>query len=335
MIEVNFEKCILITNFFSIFFYLTQILFSRPNYFWHDTLLYSEFIHHETCLLSKCIMILYWYCLTIQGNLILALFFTSPDIASVGVIFIRSFVLPSFKYGVFPRYVYISVFSFHFDVSQCTVIMHGLNLVLTVIFFSASSTVSNSLSSDKKPHAPNDLVVPCSDSDPDPWFLLPPVMRPLHYDVIVQPFLPPGNLSFHGCINILVRCEEPTNKITLHILNISIQEVTVRVKLVPEYRRLDVVRFTYDLRRERFTIHLCQVIKALEEFNVSLYYQGFLNNDMRGFYRSSFPDDTGNDTWALEFLFILFVQLFLLQLKVFSLVLCYVPPPVCCSLYLN
>lgn len=129
-----------------------------------------------------------------------------------------------------------------------------------------------------------------------PYVLLPKSLKPIHYTVELKPLLPPdGNFSFIGRVAINMLCALETRNITLHARNLTLYESTIVVVQDDQERRVvDVEGFSYDDVRQFFIIHLKKSLVAGTAYNVSMNFLGFLNDDMTGFYRSSYNDSNGN-----------------------------------------
>lgn len=129
--------------------------------------------------------------------------------------------------------------------------------------------------------------------------LLPKSLRPIHYKLELQPFLSPsdGNFSFSGSVQIRMQCETETKSITLHIKNLTIYESTVKVKHAKDGSQVEIEGFSYDTVRQFFIINLKTALTPGNQYNVSIQYLGLLNDDMAGFYRSSYKDENGTTKW--------------------------------------
>ncbi|KAF2359939.1 hypothetical protein FHG87_009311 [Trinorchestia longiramus] len=62
-------------------------------------------------------------------------------------------------------------------------------------------------------------------------------------------------------------------------------------------KSLQVNRQTYDVFRQMYTAELDQQLPAGVFCNISMQYQGFLNDKLVGFYRSKYITEDGKESW--------------------------------------
>lgn len=151
-------------------------------------------------------------------------------------------------------------------------------------FTSESTTESISTSS-----SPINLELNKNNTD----VRLPRSLVPILYDLEIIPFIFEGNFTFHGLVNILLRVKQATNNITLHINDLSILSSDVKVFDTAENLEFQVKNLTRDLDKQFFIIHLNDFLVETKQYNVSIRYKGILNDQLQGFYRSSYKDENG------------------------------------------
>nr|CAD7454444.1 unnamed protein product [Timema tahoe] len=137
---------------------------------------------------------------------------------------------------------------------------------------------------------------------------LPRSVLPQHYRVKLMPFISEGNFSTSGEVWILVRCDSPTQNITLNINDIGILENSVKVT---EERRtgfmsrpsnwtgeLGVMAHVYDTFDQTYKVLLRESLVRGREYTLHIKFLGTLNDLLQGFYRSSYVDHvTGELRW--------------------------------------
>nr|XP_053644189.1 aminopeptidase N-like [Cherax quadricarinatus] len=127
---------------------------------------------------------------------------------------------------------------------------------------------------------------------------LPRALKPLHYMVKLQPFIN-GNFSIMGYVEVEMEVVEPTSNITLHINDIITNNETI--KLTPSDDRtgpgIRIVRHLCDKEREFYIAKLNEELKPGKKYVLSMEFVGYLNDDLVGFYRSSYTDEQGNEKW--------------------------------------
>jgi puromycin-sensitive aminopeptidase len=120
---------------------------------------------------------------------------------------------------------------------------------------------------------------------PDNPHRLPRTVEPRRYALTLTPDLPAA--SFSGEVDIEVDVLEPTSVVLLNAIELSIDDAWVTAG----GERLDAT-VELDEDTERATLTLPRALTAGEAV-VSLRFRGFLNDKLRGFYRSTFTDDAG------------------------------------------
>lgn len=121
-------------------------------------------------------------------------------------------------------------------------------------------------------------------------YRLPSNILPVNYNVSLTPYFEDGNFTFDGEVEITMEVMRNTPIIVLHTnaLNVSQVEVYEKDKLL-QYLHWDWNSITH-----KFTIYLMATRAAGETLRVHIKYSGVLNNNMEGFYRSSYEDQMGN-----------------------------------------
>ena len=113
---------------------------------------------------------------------------------------------------------------------------------------------------------------------------LPTSLIPEKYNVYLTPFIIKDNYTIEGHVDITIKVMDATNKVTLHIKDIKIYENTVRVE------NKKVIGHGYDAPREFYIIYLADDLIAGSTYKISIDFLANLNDDLSGFYRSSYYD---------------------------------------------
>jgi aminopeptidase N len=124
-----------------------------------------------------------------------------------------------------------------------------------------------------------------SHSDRD---ILPRTIKPVHYDLSIYDIELGGAFNFQGTVKITAKVLENTKSITLnsHQLNIHDSEVLIEQSKPAETFQLSNI--SYDAPKQRATIEFSNEIPASEVVVVVIKFQGTINNEMAGFYRSKY-----------------------------------------------
>ena len=118
-------------------------------------------------------------------------------------------------------------------------------------------------------------------------FRLPRTVLPHRYDLTLTPDLDAA--TFAGSVDIAVEVGEPTASIVMNAIELEVDEAWVMVAGTRHE-----VGIALDEDSERCTLTLDEAIPAGDAI-VSLRFRGLLNDKLRGFYRSTFTDDDGNE----------------------------------------
>ncbi|XP_063599468.1 aminopeptidase N-like [Penaeus indicus] len=124
-------------------------------------------------------------------------------------------------------------------------------------------------------------------------YLLPTSLQPIHYDVKLQPFVN-GNFSIMGHVEIEMVVREGTSNITLHMADITVRENTIMLKNKADLSAIQTAGHEYDAPREFFVVRLAEELPAGAEVVLSMGFEGFLNDELRGFYRSTYTNGNGD-----------------------------------------
>ncbi|KAK3860173.1 hypothetical protein Pcinc_033761 [Petrolisthes cinctipes] len=123
---------------------------------------------------------------------------------------------------------------------------------------------------------------------------LPLSLKPLHYLVKLQPLIN-GNFSILGYVEVEVEVLEATTNFTLHIADIITNNNTVKV-VVPglvEDPGVKIRRHQYDHDLQFYIAHLEEPLQEGYKVVLSMQFEGHLNDQLHGFYRSTYRDADG------------------------------------------
>ncbi|KAJ5986253.1 hypothetical protein N7451_010618 [Penicillium sp. IBT 35674x] len=112
---------------------------------------------------------------------------------------------------------------------------------------------------------------------------LPMNVRPIHYNLTLEPDL--EKFDFQGKVEVWVNILDTTDSITLHIGDLFVQNVHICGDEIP------VENFSINKDKEMMTIHMQNPISAGETVTLSIGFNGVLNDNLSGFYRSSYKDE--------------------------------------------
>lgn len=139
-----------------------------------------------------------------------------------------------------------------------------------------------------------------------------PFLNPLHYDLVVLPIISGGSPRLCGHVFVDVQPTRTTNLVTLHAVDLTIVDVSVRnaVNETAAHRaandrflQLEDLCFsglfvqtskayqTIQEEPERVRIVLNQVLIKGRQYRIGLYYVGKVRDDPRGFFRANYQND--------------------------------------------
>jgi hypothetical protein len=156
-----------------------------------------------------------------------------------------------------------------------------LQVLVVIIFASASPLLDEGVSSNIRASKIN--------------YRLPTNVIPSNYKITLDPLIEDDDpVTFTGEVKITVNVIEETESITLHYNDLSINEL--KVTIASSGAEISVVH-DYDN-----ITHFCVItidaeeakIFKVDEYVITVLYEGFHRSDMYGFYRSSYKDEAGN-----------------------------------------
>jgi len=122
--------------------------------------------------------------------------------------------------------------------------------------------------------------------------VLPKNVKPLHYDVTLEPDF--KTFKYNGTVSIELDVVEDSNSISLNSLDIDIKETTISSG---SHTISSAPTLKFDDETQRVNIHFDKTIPAGSKATVTTKFVGTLNDNMAGFYRSSYKQDDGEDGW--------------------------------------
>ena len=115
-------------------------------------------------------------------------------------------------------------------------------------------------------------------------YRLPENVIPTHYNLHLRPFI--DNFTFYGEVEIMANISANTNEIVIHVEKLKMKKVSV--KLVDGKNNTDLKsNLEFDEKHNFMKIKTGQIKKG-SFVRISANYEGIINNEMKGFYRSSY-----------------------------------------------
>ncbi|XP_022904718.1 aminopeptidase N-like isoform X2 [Onthophagus taurus] len=128
---------------------------------------------------------------------------------------------------------------------------------------------------------------------------LPRSIQPTHYSLFISPELE-GNFTTKGNVTITLKIAEKTNTIRLNALDLKIDSKSTKVfasNNETNMKQIKINKQIEDKSDQAYTIYLDEHLNENEEYKLFIKFEGFLNDYMVGFYKSSYIDDKNNTRW--------------------------------------
>ncbi|KAI8093157.1 aminopeptidase [Halteromyces radiatus] len=118
--------------------------------------------------------------------------------------------------------------------------------------------------------------------------VLPTNVKPFHYDIWLKPHL--DTFVFDGQVKVNLNVLEPTRVITLNAYEISITSAI----LVFGSINVSSIDIEYDTKKTQVSLTFPEEAPANSKAVLDIKFKGILNDQMTGFYRSSYKDKQDN-----------------------------------------
>ncbi|PNY27511.1 Aminopeptidase 2, mitochondrial [Tolypocladium capitatum] len=117
--------------------------------------------------------------------------------------------------------------------------------------------------------------------------VLPDRVKPVHYNLSLKD-LEFENWTYKGTVTIDAEISKPTTQIVLNVLEIKLSHAKVTVDHTKSSQSLESTNFSYDEKAQRVTITFDQELPVAKKASVAIQFDGIMNNEMAGFYRSKY-----------------------------------------------
>ncbi|XXH05230.1 hypothetical protein Hte_011655 [Hypoxylon texense] len=110
---------------------------------------------------------------------------------------------------------------------------------------------------------------------------------PSHYDLSIS-HLKFEDWSYQGNVTIDVSITEPTKEIVINSIELKLLTAKITVQHTKATQSLETTTFNYDEKKQRATLVFADEVPASQKAALQITFQGTMNNDMAGFYRSKY-----------------------------------------------
>ncbi|CAH0703041.1 unnamed protein product [Spodoptera exigua] len=123
---------------------------------------------------------------------------------------------------------------------------------------------------------------------------LPKQVKPEKYFLNITPYIYEGNFTFDGEVTIHLAVVEETKEITFHGVELTIHDIKIHEK--DDDHLIYIVRQLEDVPRNFHILTLGSSLEVGKQYILSIKYTGILNDNLHGFYRSSY-EEKGAKKW--------------------------------------
>jgi len=137
------------------------------------------------------------------------------------------------------------------------------------------------------------ILIGCSMVIAGEEWRLPGTLRPSSYNIRLTPHLDVDDFITYGSIEILVDCITDTDVIILNSAEVTMDQSSIKIDEIGSKNSFTASRIEYQVNREIVTIGLeeGQMLTSGKQYKISMDFTAELNNDLRGFYRSTYEED--------------------------------------------
>lgn len=118
--------------------------------------------------------------------------------------------------------------------------------------------------------------------------VLPSSVKPANYHLSIYDIELGGSWSYQGTVKIDVEVKAETKDIVLNTNKLKIHSAEFQSEQGKTEGSIKTNNVSYDEKDQRATIHFDQPIPQSHKATISVTFQGTVNNDMAGFYRSKY-----------------------------------------------
>ncbi|KAI2615097.1 peptidase family M1-domain-containing protein [Hypoxylon sp. NC1633] len=117
--------------------------------------------------------------------------------------------------------------------------------------------------------------------------VLPSTVTPSHYNISISS-LKFEDWSYQGTVTIDVSITEPVKEIVINSIELELLAAKLTVEHTKATQTLETTTFNYDEKKQRATLVFADEVPVSQKASLQISFQGTMNNDMAGFYRSKY-----------------------------------------------
>ena len=115
---------------------------------------------------------------------------------------------------------------------------------------------------------------------------LPDNVKPVNYDISIFDLELGGAFSYQGSVGIQLKITKSSKEVILNSHQLKIHGAEVSVESTKTTQSFKASSISYDALRQRAILTFPEDLPISEKANLFILFEGTMNNDMAGFYRS-------------------------------------------------
>ncbi|XP_038223162.1 aminopeptidase N [Zerene cesonia] len=117
---------------------------------------------------------------------------------------------------------------------------------------------------------------------------LPTNIKPERYYLKLTPYIFEGNFTFDGEISIVLTVKNETDTVTFHGVELTFQSIELFKK--EDGKTIEILERREDVSKQFHILTTEETLKAGQQYVLNITYVGILNDNLHGFYRSSYEE---------------------------------------------
>jgi aminopeptidase 2 len=136
-------------------------------------------------------------------------------------------------------------------------------------------------------------------------YRLPEELKPYKYEILFKfqfsTTFENKSFPYEGEVAIFFSCVNDTSSLVFHLNNLIIDNSTLSLQSLTDetFSSLSSFKWYNDYERQFFIANLSVSLKSGHSYKLSTKFTGFLKDDNKGFYRSSYIDDNNTTKWLM------------------------------------
>ncbi|XP_045494517.1 aminopeptidase N [Colias croceus] len=117
---------------------------------------------------------------------------------------------------------------------------------------------------------------------------LPSNIKPDRYYLKLTPYIFEGNFTFDGEISVIITVRNETDTVTFH--GVELTFISIELFKKEDGRPIKILQRREDVSKQFHILTTEETLKAGQQYVLNITYVGILNDNLHGFYRSSYEE---------------------------------------------